>query len=546
MSPRGLARLFLGFAVAFLLTCVAVHRSAALRQVDGPIIASLWRAGAVVARAEVPREDVTGTLLEGGQGTLVFERIVAEAPVLRSPELALSLAVVSGHDGLRFRLDDKTVYFTPDDLVAMQAYDHGLNLESLSLGLGVDVPLVVARASSLLGVRPPEVLARAEVSRIRTERRVVGQALVRRIDAATLTDEDLRTGVREAAHYLARGVSSDGHFRYLVNAPTNESRPGYDWPRHAGATYFVAQAARVLDDAELRGKALRAAALLRDGALGACGTHRCIGTDDVVEIGSAALAIMAFAEIARSGADPGYAPLVRDLADFVLSQQRADGEFMHEVTRAGVRIDVQFLYFSGEATLALSRAHELLGDAKYLDGATRGLAHLVGPAWSFFGDRYYFGEEHWTCQVMGELWDRAPSREALEFCMRWHAYGRAMQQRDGDSPFDGDGAYQVGPVVTPRLTPVASRSEAGVATLAAAEKAGWPKSEVDLLRNQLRHSLALLLRHQLPSTNAHLFADPEAVRGALPGSEVDWALRIDYAQHAGSAMVRWLELPPAR
>jgi hypothetical protein len=28
----------------------------------------------------------------------------------------------------------------------------------------------------------------------------------------------------------------------------------------------------------------------------------------------------------------------------------------------------------------------------------------------------------------------------------------------------------------------------------------------------------------------------------MPGSEVDWDLRIDFAQHAGSAMVRWLAL----
>jgi hypothetical protein len=28
----------------------------------------------------------------------------------------------------------------------------------------------------------------------------------------------------------------------------------------------------------------------------------------------------------------------------------------------------------------------------------------------------------------------------------------------------------------------------------------------------------------------------------MPGSEVDWQLRIDYAQHTGSALVRWLGL----
>jgi len=33
------------------------------------------------------------------------------------------------------------------------------------------------------------------------------------------------------------------------------------------------------------------------------------------------------------------------------------------------------------------------------------------------------------------------------------------------------------------------------------------------------------------------------VLGAMPASEVEWQLRIDYAQHAGSAMLRWLALP---
>jgi hypothetical protein len=32
----------------------------------------------------------------------------------------------------------------------------------------------------------------------------------------------------------------------------------------------------------------------------------------------------------------------------------------------------------------------------------------------------------------------------------------------------------------------------------------------------------------------------------MPGSEVDWDLRIDFAQHAGSAMVRWLALEGPR
>jgi hypothetical protein len=62
----------------------------------------------------------------------------------------------------------------------------------------------------------------------------------------------------------------------------------------------------------------------------------------------------------------------------------------------------------------------------------------------------------------------------------------------------------------------------------------------------MRRCLAQLLRHQLRPNlrpaQRHLFADPDAIDGAMPGSEVDWQLRIDYAQHTGSALIRWLEL----
>jgi len=223
---------------------------------------------------------------------------------------------------------------------------------------------------------------------------------------------------------------------------------------------------------------------------------------------------------------------------------------MHQYDRAAQHpIDVQFLYYSGEATLALARAYSISKDPVQLDAARRGLAHLVGPAWSFFGDRYYFGEEHWTCQAMADLWESAPDPKALDFCERWHAYGRKMTLGTNDSPFDADGAFSVGPLVTPRVTPVASRSEAAVATLDAALRAKAPKEQaeqIDALEVQLRRSLAFVLRNQLRPGLTYLFADPAAVYGAVPGSPVDWQLRIDYAQHAGSAMIRWLEVERAR
>ena len=216
---------------------------------------------------------------------------------------------------------------------------------------------------------------------------------------------------------------------------------------------------------------------------------------------------------------------------------------MHEYDRTGSHpIDYQYLYYSSEATLALARAYAITQDKADLVAAVRGLRNLVGPAWTFFGDRYYFGEEHWTCQAMAVLWKTSPEPDALDFCLRWQEFGRALQQHEGDSYFDADGAVGVSPVVTPRLTPVASRCEAAVATLDIARRGGVSAKEIALLDEQLRRALGLLLREQFNPGPRHLFKNPERVLGAIPGSEVDWELRIDYTQHTGSAMIRWLEL----
>jgi hypothetical protein len=552
VKPRTAARIVIVWAVATAAICLLVHRAFALRP-DGShpsaVVASVWSAGALVGRAVLANEgdsdaSIDAALATHPGATLVRESIVAEGPILPRPQLAFMFSVVPGRDGIVARLDGRTAYVTPDELLARQAYDHGLCVGAIQLSFGLDVPTTLAMLADRLGVSARDVLDRASLSRIRVVRHV------RSRDAVTpdsLTADTARRGALAAARYLARNTDSEGRFRYLVEAPTNRELPGYDWPRHAGATYFLAEAAAVSGgDPDLAFAALRAAGYLRDHALVRCGPLPCLGDRAMADVGSTALAVLAFVEIARTGLDPAYALIARDLAAFLRSQQRPDGELMHVYDRAaGHPVDVQFLYFSGEAALALSRAHALLGDPRDLEAASRAVNHLVRGAWSFFGSRYYWSEEHWTCEAADDLWDRAPSREALDFCLGWAAFNRKLMYGAGDAPLDVDGAYGVGPAVTPRLTPAGSRSEATVAMLDMARRAGRPQEQLDALDRSLRRSLALLLRQQFTLSPgaypSYLMAEPEAVDGAVPGSDVDWALRIDYAQHAGNALLRWAE-----
>jgi hypothetical protein len=516
------------------------------------VIASLWEKGDLIGRAVMARAGDSDAGLDPSRvahpaATLVYESVIAEGPVIAWSDAALALSFVGGLDGVSATFEGRTEYITPDDLLARQAYDKQIELPSIGLSAGLDLPVMWALLSERLGASVHDLVERARIRRIRVVRSIPGGPPERRVTAGALTDQDAVEAAIDAGRFLARGVDADGRFRYLVDAPTNRTLPGYDLPRHAGATYYLAQVAGQCGDSQLGLAALRAAGWMREHAMVACGAARCVGSGRVVDVGSTALAVLAYVEIARTKLDPAFAALVPALAEFLRAQQRADGDFMHEYDRDAERpIDVQLLYYTGEASLALSRAHGLLGDPRDLEAASRALGYLVGPGWSFFGSRYYYGEEHWTCQAMDDMWDRAPNLAALDFCLRWHAFGRRLQYAADDTPYDAEGAYGFGPLVVPHLTPAASRSEAAVATLEAARKAGVGAGVLAPLEAQIRKSLAMLIRHQFRPGPRHLFADPAAVEGAIPASEVDWELRIDFAQHAGDALLRWQGLDLSR
>lgn len=543
MSILALTRLLVVYAVLLGIACLVAHSRGGIRPLapsQQRVVASRWEDGRrIERRVSAPGEAAPEFAQSSAKA--VEERVVAQGEL--SLGALLPLQLVAGRDGVMAELGDKVAFATVDDLLSRQAYDHASTFLDPSLGFGTDRASVLDVLATELGVSAKEVAQKARVHRVRFERRVLGDQPVVPITAETLDRAVVRSAVADAAGHLARNVDANGQYRYLIDAISSQTLPGYNWPRHAGTTYFLAQAAALFDDAVIRAACLRAAALLRDRHMDMCGDDPCIGDDDEVEIGSTALTMIAFAEIVRTGADTSYKPAVSALASFLRAQQRPDGELMHRFQRStGKRIDVQQLYFTGEAALALSRAHRITRDPADLRAASAALSRLSGHGWQFFGSRYYFSEEHWTCQAMADLWDRAPDQEALSFCLRWHEYQRALQRSAGDSPFDAEGSFGFGPFVTPRVTPASSRGEAAAAALAVVRSAPHGDATAALLEDELRRAVAFVARTQLRPGARHLFARPGDVFGAFPGSAVDMQLRIDYAQHAGSMMIRWLEL----
>ena len=159
--------------------------------------------------------------------------------------------------------------------------------------------------------------------------------------------------------------------------------------------------------------------------------------------------------------DPGYAQLVPDLTAFLRSSNARTASSCISTTARAVgpwtcssytfpaklRSPCRVLTRSWASRAIWRRRREPSHISRHLRGASSAVGTISA-------------EEHWTCQAMDDLWDRAPNAGALDFCLRWQAFNRKLQYRAGDTPYDADGAYGFGPLFAPRLTPVGSRSEA--------------------------------------------------------------------------------------
>jgi hypothetical protein len=496
-----------------------------------------WFARRFARNAELRALPVTAE----GKDPVRFTISVARgaAPLVRGVPFVENLGLVPLLEGAVAELGDRRAYLTPEEIQADELYNHVVT-PIPDLAFGVDVGGIEQRLAAQLGVSPERLRREGRLRRVRYGAIVRAPYPSReRPDRATL-----ERAAREGAQFLLRHQHPSGQYTYVYSGREGREAPaGYNLPRHAGTTYFLAQAARVLDMREAREGALRALRFVRTKMLRHCGgpDRFCISDRPRADMGSAALTALAAAEVLRGGDNVQARRLLLGLTEFIRSMQRPDGELMHLYDlEADQPIDVQLMYYSGEAAYALLAAYQLYRDERDLEAARRLMSHLTGAGWSFFGSRYFYGEEHWTCQAVSQA---APFIEDLsqgiDFCSRWLAFSRALQYRRGQTPWPVEGAIGVGPLLVPRLTTVASRTETGAMFYPVAKRAGL---DARALREQVEASLGFLLRMRWSPGPAHALFDADAALGGVPGSPESLDVRNDFVQHAASAMLLWVEV----
>ena len=367
----------------------------------------------------------------------------------------------------------------------------------------------------------------------------------------------VETAVAGATDYLVKASRSNGMFRYRVNMnPGVLLKPKYNILRHSGAIYAMAMQYALEPEPELRAAIERSAKYLRDKSLapiegqaemfGIWSDPKVNGSNSPrqVKLGGNGLGLVALMSMEQI--EPGFTPIekLRGLGNSIVFMQNKNGDFhaKYVPSEGGLQDDWESLYYPGEAALGLVMLYEMDPSPKWLNSACLALEYLAQTR----KGETEIPPDHWALLATARLL-KLPRDKPLpvsEELLIGHAVQicesiLANQVLDESKPHLYGGFVPDG-----RTTPTATRLEGLLAALTFIPKDHkiYPRLEkaVDI-------GIAFLLQSQVESKR-YKGAFPRAV--ALldgQGKEIEsfnsraTEIRIDYVQHALSAMIQYLE-----
>jgi hypothetical protein len=521
----------------------------------GPLYVSLWQDGQLIVRVRGQGSDFAAAVDDAASALrahpalatsvhtaarLKVDRVSAVGVMVSEVLPLIALSVVPGQDGLRRRDSTEEKVLLPDDMIRADRFGQVPLLPGLrEVRLGLDASWALAQLRG-----PKGALERLRLeSWVESARGVV--AVIRGYTPTTAPKpEDFQVAAIRAGAFLMRQQRPDGafHYRYDALDHRHSGTSRRSLARHAGVIYGLSQLYARTHDERLARSAAQAIRWLLNGYSRPCGAaRRCLVQGRQAELGPAALTLIALLAYQRATADDVLSLAARELAEFVLAMQRADGEFHHayHVQQQQPIPAPRLMFASEQAALALVMAHEAFGEPRYLQGAERALDFLTGAKYAYFVGWFSYGADHWTCIAAEEAWPRLRSRHYLDFCRGYAAFIRRIQYGTAVPAFAG--YYGFSYLLVPQAPAAAGFTEAVISIYKLSLHHGRRDAG---LHAQVWMALEALRRDQLRDDNSYLATSPSEARGGIRRSVVQQDVRIDFTQHALSALIRGAYLDP--
>ena len=370
--------------------------------------------------------------------------------------------------------------------------------------------------------------------------------------------EAVENAAARAAGYLARTVQEEGMFVYRVNMdPEIKVKKKYNILRHAGSIYALCHHYRYRPNPEVKDAVERAGRYLKreaiypvkewDDALAVWSrpdvNHS--GNPMQAKLGGAGLGLVALLSIEKIHAGFVSLPDLQALGRFIVHMQRENGSFCSKYipSTGGPDDKWQSLYYPGEAALGLLMLHEQDPSGNWFQPAMKAMTYLARSR----RDSTNVPADHWVLMATEKLLalpsDQLPPqtrRLLIDHAGQICESILADQIVNPDKPLHDGGFEKDG-----RTTPAATRLEGLLASYQFLPPGHPLRPRV---REAIRRGIAFLLRAQVKEG---LFAGafPRAVSTIDPGTKNAQSfnrrateVRIDYTQHALSALLRYQEL----
>jgi hypothetical protein len=377
---------------------------------------------------------------------------------------------------------------------------------------------------------------------------------------STAASERLARAIDLSAGYLIRQCRPNGEFLYRVNLnPAIRPKPRYNFLRHAGAIYVLADYERDHPQAMTRAALKRAVAYLKKSAIAPLPMRKDIlavwsrpeitRSDKSLQAKLGGTGIGLVALLGVENTMPGTTPLeyLRKMGNFIIFMQKNDGSFYSKyIPEKGGRDDSwTSLYYPGEAALGLLMLHERDPSLAWLQAAADSIAYLARKR----EGQKRVEADHWALLATAKLLPlynrcRQPlPKQALER----HAAQICESILQSKLDLDDDSLRYGSFLADGRTTPTAIRLEGMLAALS------FLPADYSRLRQAMivgiDEGIQFLLRSQIRS-GEHAGGIPRAI-DELPEDHPQYEpsfnrraseVRIDYVQHALSAMLHYARI----
>ena len=379
---------------------------------------------------------------------------------------------------------------------------------------------------------------------------------------------ELRKAISLSAHYLIRVCDEEGKFVYRINLnPEVIPKPQYNILRHAGTIYALAMYEQRYPNEDTRRALDRAVSYLREKtlvpipkredllAVWSLPTISLTRQLPQAKLGGTGLGLVAFLSMEK--VRPGMTSIdeLRKMGNFLLFMQKENGSFYSKYTPlAGGRDDRwTSLYYPGEAALGLLMLYEKDPSPKWLQAAANSIAHLARMR----SGKSNVEADHWallaTIKLMPvyDCLDHPPLPKKAIFQHAIQICESILAEKTTYSPH----ATEYGCLTDDgRTCPTATRLEGLLAALTFLPAEN--RSLRERITSAVTEGISFILRSQV-SSGKHAGGIPRAIRplplkhprSAKSFNERATEVRIDYVQHALSAMIQYEQMfypPPPR